>query len=65
MFLYYAYSIVYSPTKNTYIHIIMIRLLEGMLMNISEDVQSKLDVLFVASISIFIIVFWLLIMPGA
>jgi hypothetical protein len=43
----------------------MIRLLEGMLMNISEDVQSKLDVLFVASISIFIIVFWLLIMPGA
>jgi hypothetical protein len=42
----------------------MIHLLEGMLMNISENVQKKLDVLFVASISIFFVVFWLLIMPG-
>jgi|GEM_PF-4809320 hypothetical protein len=34
-------------------------------MNISEDVQSKLDVLFVGSIAIFIVVFWFLIIPGA
>ena len=34
-------------------------------MNISEDVLNKLDVLFVASIAIFMVVFWFLIMPGA
>ncbi len=40
-------------------------MLEGMLMNISEDVQSKLDVLFVAGIAIFIVVFWFLVIPSA
>jgi hypothetical protein len=34
-------------------------------MNISEDVQSKLDVLFVAGIAIFIVVFWFLVIPSA
>ena len=34
-------------------------------MNISENIQNKLDVLFVAGIGIFIIVFWVLIMPSA
>lgn len=43
----------------------MVYLFEGMLVNISEDVQNKLDVLFVASIAIFIIIFWFLIIPGA
>jgi hypothetical protein len=36
-----------------------------MTINISEDIQNKLDVIFVASIAIFIIIFWFLIIPGA
>ncbi len=43
----------------------MVCLFEGMLVNISEDVQNKLDVLFVVSIAFFIIIFWFLIIPGA
>lgn len=34
-------------------------------MNISESIQNKLDVLFVAGIAIFIVVFWFFIMPYA
>ncbi len=38
---------------------------ERIFMNISEELQGKLDALFVTSIAIFIIVFWFLIIPGA
>lgn len=34
-------------------------------MNISEDIQNKLDALFVAGIAIFIVALWFLVMPGA
>lgn len=51
--------------QKIFIYPIKVYYQEGMLMNISEGLQGKLDVLFVTSIAIFIIVFWFLIIPGA
>ena len=36
----------------------------GVPMNISEELESKLDIIFVVSIAIFMILFWFLIMPS-
>lgn len=51
--------------RKIFIYSIKVYYQEGMFMNISEGLQGKLDVLFVTSIAIFIIVFWFLIIPGA
>jgi hypothetical protein len=33
-------------------------------MNVSEELESKLDAIFILSITIFMIIFWFIIMPS-
>ena len=40
-------------------------IINGMHMNISEELEEKLDTIFVIVIAIFIIILWFLVMPSS